>query len=174
MRSLRWGLFVLTCALLVAALSTLPSLVQAASRTKVIVVDPRTSQKARVTEGGRVKVDTEARVRGGFLKVSGAVKTRPGGGQVLATGTETRPNAIEGQGVLSNVILDVLPDAPGPVVMTVSTDLGTIVWQGSAFPGDHVSDSFEGGLQFHDALHVEVSGTGSRYFLYGRLRTLPG
>jgi hypothetical protein len=67
------------------------------------------------------------------------------------------------QGVISAINLD----NPGTGTVTVNmSHAGGTLWQGTAGPGQHLNDTFDGGV-FFDELTVTVTGTGATYWIYG-------
>ena len=153
-----------------------PPLVQAAT-SLVTIQGAGSTNRAKVTSSGRLRVDTEAGVdrgrlsvlpRGGFTSTTGSsVFTAPFGlPVVLASGTTNGTDLGGDSGVLTTVVA-------GDVGTTVTADTncdgnpGDLAWQNSGT--GHFSDTFEGGIFYCGPLNVVLQGgpTGHPWLLYG-------
>jgi hypothetical protein len=137
-----------------------PPIVEAAS-TIVTIKGAGTTHRAKVSRAGRLRVDTEA---SRVLIGNASVTTVPGGVHLLKEGTATTSGP--GPGVVTAVVLDVPPAAPGPVKVSITTST-TFVWEGTAPPGQHLSDTFGGGMFYEGNLNITITGAGGRFAVYG-------
>jgi hypothetical protein len=120
--------------------------------------------RANVTANSRrLLVDTEATtaVIPGNLDVSSA--NYPLGLSKLLSGSVT--SGLTEAGVISAINLD--NTGATSVTVAISDSDGTL-WQGTAGPGQHLNDTFDGGLLF-DTLTVAVTGSGATFWIYGYL-----
>jgi len=125
-----------------------------------------TNSKARVTRTGSLKVDTEACVTGGYM--CAFAFTQADGASIIARGTATRNNAVpKNRLVLASVVLDVSSSASVPVQVIIRDAAGRLLWVGTAAPGGHLNDQFDGGIFATGPADVTVTGTGANYLLYG-------
>jgi hypothetical protein len=109
----------------------------------------------------RLMIDTEATTS----LIPGALDTTAGGYPLgltkLYSGSAT--SSFAEQGVISAINVD----NPGAGTVTVAlSHAGGALWQGTAGPGQHLNDTFDGGV-FYDDLTVTVTGTGGTFWIYG-------
>jgi hypothetical protein len=136
-----------------------PTVVQAAGRLVTIEGAGSTNQ-AKVTNSGRLAVDTEAVVSDGLL---GVFSPRDPA-EVIASG-ESVDSTINGSGVIVGVLLD----STQTDNITRITDANGLVWAGG-FGFVHTFDALEQGFSFVGPLTIDVPGeTAVRYVVYGYL-----
>ena len=155
-------LLMVVSAVLGAAL--VPPVVDAATQL-VTIKGAGNNNKAKVTGGGRLRIDTEA-----IESLSGALDVLafsiPGGGMfTFDEGNASTALPFE-LALLTHVGLD-LPTGNGPVTLTLSDQFGTI-WQGTVDGTNrHIDAAFETGMIWGPDLQVTVAGTGAHYTLDG-------
>ena len=138
-----------------------PPIVRAA--TKAVTLKG-SGNKAKVTNQGALRVDTEARESFGALDTTAF--TLPGGVVLVAFGNGDFTLSSD-FGFLTNIVIDA-PDASGEVTATISDEIG-ILWQGTVQPGEHLNDELQDGIVWSGDLSIQVSAPGQAdYFLYGQ------
>lgn len=137
-----------------------PPIVHAATDL-VTIKGAGSTNRARVDSTGRLQVNTEASTTSVGQR---SLLTVPGGVQVLKRGGAT--TTAPGPGVVTAVVVDVRPKASEPVRILIDTSTG-FVWRGIVKPGEHLSDTFGGGVFYEGTLRITVTGKGAKFAVYG-------
>ncbi len=142
-----------------------PPVVDAATQL-VTIKGAGNNNKAKVTGGGRLRMDTEA-----ATTIPGSLDTTaftvPGLGMFpFATGTGSTAVPADAA-ILTHISVD-LPTDDGPVTVTLTDDFG-LVWKGTVEDGSrHLDAAFEtGSLWGPGGLQVDVAGTGADWIVSG-------
>jgi hypothetical protein len=149
----------------VVGATLVPPVVDAATQL-VTIKGAGNNNKAKVTGGGRLRMDTEA-----ATTIPGSLDTTaftvPGVGMIpFATGTASTAVPADAA-ILTHITVD-LPSGNGPATVTLTDDFG-LVWKGTVEEGSrHLDAAFEtGSLWGPGGLQVDVEGTGAEWVVAG-------